>query len=159
MLIEIKKVQVNQRLSQETHCFSADVWIDGVKAGAIQNAGHGGPDDFFPVQGGQTLAQINERIAREMPEVPGFPSLTNDLEIVVGDLVNAHVVQKSVGSRLKRKAVYVVDGKRNPDGKETAYECDIKGAEKLRTNPKITVLNDLPIADVVKRLTEAGVLH
>lgn len=152
MQIELKKVKTNQRLSQETHCFSADVWIDGVKAGEIMNAGHGGPDDFFPAPGQPKLAEINARIAREMPEVKGYPELTNDLELVVGDLVNAHITEKAVRSRMTRKATYIVAGR---DG---VFEMDIKGIDKLRQNPTIQVLNDMPITKAIEVLTERGCL-
>lgn len=46
MKIALKKLSVNHRLSEETTCFSADLWIDGKKAGYASNRGHGGQTDY-----------------------------------------------------------------------------------------------------------------
>lgn len=46
MKIVLKKLSVNNRLSEETICFSADLWIDGKKAGYASNRGHGGSTDY-----------------------------------------------------------------------------------------------------------------
>lgn len=42
MKVELKRLQVYERMSQETTAFNADVWIDGKKAGTAENNGHGG---------------------------------------------------------------------------------------------------------------------
>lgn len=42
MKITLKKFQHAAFASQETYCFSADVLIDGKKAGCAENDGHGG---------------------------------------------------------------------------------------------------------------------
>jgi uncharacterized protein YcbK (DUF882 family) len=46
--IELKKISVNQRLSEETNCYSADLYVDGVKWGEVCNRG-------WPVRTGGTL--------------------------------------------------------------------------------------------------------
>lgn len=46
MKIELRKIQVNNRLSEETLCFSADIVIDGKVAGEATNRGHGGCTDY-----------------------------------------------------------------------------------------------------------------
>ncbi len=45
MKFELKKVKYAAFLSEETNAFTADVYIDGAKAGVAQNQGHGGPTD------------------------------------------------------------------------------------------------------------------
>lgn len=47
MKIELRKVSVNHRLSEETLCFAADIWIDGKMMGAAKNHGHGGSTDYW----------------------------------------------------------------------------------------------------------------
>lgn len=42
MKVELKRLQVFLRMSQETICFAADIWIDGRKVGSAENEGHGG---------------------------------------------------------------------------------------------------------------------
>lgn len=46
MQIELRKLSINTRLSEETVCFSADIFIDGTKAGYASNRGHGGSTDY-----------------------------------------------------------------------------------------------------------------
>lgn len=41
MQIELRKLQVYQRASEETTAFDADVWVDGVKVGTASNTGKG----------------------------------------------------------------------------------------------------------------------
>lgn len=43
MKIEIKRLSVNHRLSEETLNFACDVWVDGKKVGEATNHGTGGP--------------------------------------------------------------------------------------------------------------------
>ena len=45
MKVELKRLQIYERMSEETIAFNADVWIDGKKAGYAKNNGHGGNTD------------------------------------------------------------------------------------------------------------------
>lgn len=47
MKIELRGVHFSERMSDETNCFSAMVWIDGRKAGEVMNHGTGGPNEYF----------------------------------------------------------------------------------------------------------------
>lgn len=40
--VELKKLQIVTRMSQETICFVADVYVNGKRAGTAENEGHGG---------------------------------------------------------------------------------------------------------------------
>ena len=42
MKIEIKKISFNERMSEETNCFIADLYINGKNVGECKNEGHGG---------------------------------------------------------------------------------------------------------------------
>src|SRR3972149_5431468 len=42
MKVELKKLAIYPRMSEETTAFAADLWIDGVKVGHAKNDGHGG---------------------------------------------------------------------------------------------------------------------
>ncbi len=48
MKITLKKLAHSTRLSHETACYSADVYIDGKKAGTAENSGTGGADLIQP---------------------------------------------------------------------------------------------------------------
>jgi len=42
MKVELKSLKVHKDMSEETTCFSATIYIDGIKAGDARNSGHGG---------------------------------------------------------------------------------------------------------------------
>lgn len=46
MQIELKNIKYAAFLSQETAAYSATLYVDGKKLGTVENAGHGGCDDF-----------------------------------------------------------------------------------------------------------------
>ncbi len=46
--IEIKNLKLNTHFSQETHCFTATVYIDGKRAFSAENEGRGGPNNYYP---------------------------------------------------------------------------------------------------------------
>ena len=46
MKIELKKISFNERMSEETNCFIADLWINGKKVGYAKNEGRGGCTDY-----------------------------------------------------------------------------------------------------------------
>jgi hypothetical protein len=46
MKIELRKISFNERMSEETNCFVADLYINGKKVGYCKNEGHGGCTDY-----------------------------------------------------------------------------------------------------------------
>lgn len=65
MNIELKRLSVSERLSQETLAFAADVWIDGKKAGTAENSGHGGNTNVWIND--PTLRAAAETYAKSLP--------------------------------------------------------------------------------------------
>ena len=51
MNITLKKVKVHDGLSEETICFTADVYVDGILKAHASNRGHGGCNDIQPAKG------------------------------------------------------------------------------------------------------------
>lgn len=51
MHVELKKVKFHEDMSDETNCFSAEVWVDGKKLADVQNDGKGGCNMYYPVDG------------------------------------------------------------------------------------------------------------
>jgi hypothetical protein len=47
MKIELKKISFNERMSEETNCFVADLYINGKKVGYVKNDGRGGCTDYY----------------------------------------------------------------------------------------------------------------
>lgn len=53
MKLELKNVKIHPDMSQETNCFSADLWVDGKNVGQVRNDGRGGSHRYdipYPVQ-------------------------------------------------------------------------------------------------------------
>ena len=46
MKLELKKLQYSEFASHETHCFQADIWVDGKKTLLAENDGRGGPNYY-----------------------------------------------------------------------------------------------------------------
>jgi hypothetical protein len=46
MKVQLRKLKIIESLSQETTCFSAEVWADDKKAGTVINRGNGGCNDY-----------------------------------------------------------------------------------------------------------------
>jgi hypothetical protein len=44
--LELRKIKYVERMSEETNCFVADVYMDGQRIGSMQNDGHGGPNQW-----------------------------------------------------------------------------------------------------------------
>jgi len=49
MLIELRKLKIIKALSEETPCYTAEIWIDGSLAFEASNRGHGGADHYRQV--------------------------------------------------------------------------------------------------------------
>ena len=50
-MITLKKVKLNTAMSEETLCFSADIYEDGKLVAHVSNRGHGGCNDVHPAKG------------------------------------------------------------------------------------------------------------
>lgn len=110
MDITLKNVKHMASLSEETHCYSADLYVDGMKWGEVSNRGHGGPDDFHGVggKGWRDIEALNARIAAELPPYTNYGmTLEQDLEMVCGEIVNQHLVAKDFKRAMRAKVLWL----------------------------------------------------
>lgn len=161
-IITLKNIQHSAFASEETHCYNATLFVDGEKWGEVGNDGHGGADRFHPVKGKSwaDYSALNERIAAEYPKVDctdvGAPGtfLTQNLEMICGNLVNDHLTERAVKRDLSSKLCYI-----KPDA-EGIYTIPLKQKGRLfpveqvrafaeKRHPGITVLNGMPLPEVV----------
>jgi hypothetical protein len=115
--IELKNVKVHADMSQETHCFSATVYIDGKKAGVVSNHGHGGCHNYHPWE----LQDALKPYADAMPEEPIGFGMTNEdgspmfFQPDADTLVNLYVGRFQAAGDLRRvlrsRVLFVRDGK------------------------------------------------
>ena len=167
-VIELKKISVNQRMSEETHCYSADLYVDGVKWGEVCNRGHGGGDDFRGVAGKDydDLNKLDKVIAETYDKVDctdiGAPGTTLDmsLEIICGDLVNDFLMEKQAKAIVKNKIAFT-KGAMKPG--EPLYTLPLKGkpeeagiAYVKKTYADAVILNEMDIPARVAALRMVG---
>ena len=63
MKITLKNIKHIPRLSEETECFTASIYIDGIKKGDASNRGCGGCTDIHP----RELAESIHNYAKTLP--------------------------------------------------------------------------------------------
>lgn len=136
MKIELKRISYNKRLSQETSAYAADIWIDGVKRGSVQNDGHGGPDMIHPWE----LAKEIDAHAKTLPQVEVYGTMLDmNAEMIFGDLLNEHLASEELKRGMKTKTFFMT-----ADGK--LYT--VKGS--VAPKDAVKVLNTLPFPEALK---------
>jgi hypothetical protein len=102
MKIELKNIQHSESLSQETNAFTANVYINGLRAAVASNQGHGGPIGYQPVnEFGRRLIKEAEEYCKILP-AEKFTSggkeytLEMNLESVIDNLLEKHLQQKDL---------------------------------------------------------------
>jgi len=83
--VKLSKLKVLRSLSQETHCFTAELTYHGTKYGQVQNHGHGGPDEYATMEG----RQLADRLASGH----NFPEI---LDCAIAEAINAHELERYV---------------------------------------------------------------
>ena len=131
MKIELKNIKTNNALSQETICFSANLYLDGKKLGEVVNRGCGGSHEYS-FGYGKEHDLMEEWCKSNLPkwgsEYHEGKEFDTNLEMHLSELVNEFNVTKHIGSLLKRKVVIIDDGCRVGDSyqwkKSTQYSLD-----------------------------------
>lgn len=98
MKIELKKLKVHNDMSEETTCFSADVYIDGRLAASAKNDGRGGMTFVMPMHmEGREAVNKAEKWATELPHLTGKDfkyDLPMTLDLYVDMLVHVAAAAK-----------------------------------------------------------------
>lgn len=145
-IIELKSIKIHYGLSEETFCFTANLWIDGSKICQVSNHGHGGSDDYDCNY--KIIQDLEERIkltfGQYQSEYGNKDMFDYSLEILTGEILNQFTADQEV-KKILRKVCYF-DGKnvRSYSGKKTE-ELLKYGRDKLKVGQ--VLLNDLPIPE------------
>jgi len=97
-MFELKKVKYMASLSQETHCYSADLYLHGRKVAEVSNHGHGGCDD---------VGYVNKLMAQYVSEE--LAKMDAPLEAICCDLVNDWLAAKDLKKLLSKRVIYTRD--------------------------------------------------
>lgn len=166
--IELKNIKHAEFASEETNCYTATLYVDGVAWGTVGNDGHGGSDYFHGSKGRSygDLKALDERIAAEYPAVDmtdlgisePFPE---SLEGLCGDIVNAFLAERTLKRTMAKKLVFFQDADKVAGA--PLYEVALKGhpADKVaaimaKKYPKMVALNIKPLAEAVELFRKAG---
>lgn len=68
MKIELKKLKIAEHMSEETTAFTADIYVDGKKAGYAKNDGHGGCTFYQAYDGKRSLIEAAEKFCETLPD-------------------------------------------------------------------------------------------
>ncbi|MGI9137644.1 MAG: hypothetical protein ACR2IM_01255 [Sediminibacterium sp.] len=71
MKIELKNFKFYDKLSEETYCFQATIWVDGVKCGIAENRGIGGETDYYHdcTEASRELIKLAEVYCQSLPPI------------------------------------------------------------------------------------------
>lgn len=150
--IELKGIKYTAWASEETHCYQATLYVDGVKWGIVSNDGHGGGDRFDGLggRGWSDIAELNKRIAATIPPYTYEDrSLPYDLELICADLVNDWLARRDFTKLMRTKVLFTKPGEVGiwqvpvVKGATHAMTLDVMH----RKHPAYTYLSDLPEAE------------
>jgi hypothetical protein len=99
--VELKRLQIYERMSEETTAFNADVWINGKKAGYAKNDGHGGNTDVRVTD--RALAAALSEYGKTLV-LDEYKKLSPGDEWIVDDLVEKARAAKETARVAKKSA-------------------------------------------------------
>ena len=139
MHIELRKLAISKTLSEETTAYTAEIWINGVKAFAASNHGHGGCDMYRQL-GTVTEHQANTWLkANRTPRIFHGMTLEPDLENEVAKLMDAAEARKTLLGKIRRSIVTIEDDK--------VFSYPLKGHD--RASMTAAILKRTPTATIV----------
>lgn len=111
MKIELRNFKMVTRMSEETTCFTASVYIDGKREGEASNDGRGGCHRYHP----RSLEDMLNAHAKTLPPEPNpyhpgtfMPFEADDL---INDAMNALLEQQNFDRMTKTKTACRLPGK------------------------------------------------
>lgn len=154
MKIELKSVKYAAFASQETNCYSAALWIDGVKIGTVENDGHGGCDSFWGDQ--KVFDKANAWCKANLPKWDSYDGepMDTDLEMHCGTLLTQWLCRRDLKRLMAKKVVFQMTG--------GIYEIAHKGRlddtiTRMKVKyPDAKILNTMAFDDALKVFMEAS---
>jgi hypothetical protein len=143
---EIKKVTVNDRMSQGSICFSLDLYIDGKKFASVENVGRGGSHrtHTYPPFTAQDLALVEEEIAQD--EFLVDDARFEHFDMAINTMILLHDAAKEVKRLTKSKAAFVDGDGIYSSGYSNGRLPDENLFERIRAEyPGAVILNTMSV--------------
>ena len=114
MKIELKSVKINNAFSEETICFKADVFVNGVKTAYASNDGRGGCTFYNSYEGKRELLKEAEAYAISLPsEYYDFGDtkmeIKSNLEGIIDTMIGDILSEKENAKHEKKVAKLMVN--------------------------------------------------
>ena len=112
MKIELKKIEFYERMSEETNCFAADLYINGKKVGYVKNDGQGGQTDYrgYSKADNEVIAKA-EAYCKTLPKVKYHTmEFEQSLEHVIDQLFEDYLKAKEQKKMLKLMQTSILYG-------------------------------------------------
>lgn len=125
MNFQLKNIKYSAFASEETHCYEATLYLNGKRFCIVSNSGHGGCDDYHPMNGmtgselWDRIKKIDAELNKEVLQCDGF-TVNNSLEIICGNLMNEYHQKKEFKGWMRK--VIGLDGDKVIEWKITAAE-------------------------------------
>lgn len=109
MKIELRNVKYNKSMSDETPCFSATLYADGVIALGVFNRGCGGATEYGIIS--QKASSTRDLMAKiEAYAAAEYPNDGEPMESLLMDLFGQHLIRKELNSKMKTHIAMIEDG-------------------------------------------------
>lgn len=164
---ELKNVKYAAFSSEETHCFTATLYLNGKRFCTVDNDGRGGPNRYTPFNNytdnelHDMISEINKELDKIKEPVSWDPNILmgRNLEIVVGELMNDYLTRLQLKRVLKKIAyfdpkddgVYTMPASRKP----TKANLELIKKAKWWNKDNI-LLNELPADKALEYLKKTG---
>lgn len=123
MLIELRKLKIVKALSEETPCYTTEIWIDGALAFHASNRGHGAADEYRQA-GTISETEVDAWLKANRPErTYGGMTFEPDLEHEVARLMDEAEHLTVLRRRLRTNVFTIEDGE--------VYAYPLKGRASL----------------------------
>ena len=148
MKIDLKAIQYAAFSSEETNCYTANLYVDGRKIGTVGNDGHGGPDHFHGDRAAFAAADAWCKANLPRWQCNG-KSVETDFEIHCGQLVDDWLTAREMKTKFRTKIVMrdPADGHLYAVKHRGRIEATIAGIGKR--HPGAVILNTLPFAEAL----------
>ena len=111
MKIELKNIKYSGFASHETSCYEATIYIDGKKAGTVENGGYGGCDSVHPYQVAQQIDAYAKTLPKTVcdfndPETGKLAEMEQNYETIFGDILSDWLHAKDLKRAMSRSVMF-----------------------------------------------------
>ena len=158
MKIELKNIKYSGFASHETSCYEATIYIDGKKAGTVENGGYGGCDSVHPYQVAQQIDAYAKTLPKHIcsfndPETGKPAEMEQTHETIFGEILTDWLHAKDLKRAMAKRILFTgADGKIRETVSLKADQLQLQLARNnLREALKATaILNLMPFDQALK---------